>query len=351
MAWMARNVDVRCDPAKLLPGAQAVICVADFIGPQTFSPSPLAGRGQGGGASESTATSAMNTPSRTPPPDPLPADGEGETERHNPRTSDGEEGRIARYAQVDDYHKVMKKRLFALADLLRELEPGHEYRVCVDTAPLLEREFAARAGLGWVGKNTLLLHPRLGSHLLLGEIVTTLALPPGEPEPDHCGTCTRCIDACPTACITPYAVDASRCISYTTIEHREAIDPAMHEPTGEWLYGCDVCQEVCPFNAPDRPPTEARPPQVYRERPAALPLLEVLGWSDADRRAAFTRSAMKRAKLDQMKRNAAIAAGNALRRRDDAALRRRLETIASDEAESPLVRDAAAAALEAARSR
>lgn len=309
MKWLADHLDVRVDPEVLLPGARSVICIADHIGP--------------------------------PPPD--------QSAIRNPRSAIG---RVARYAQVDDYHKVLKRRLHKLADALRAEHPAHQFRVCVDTAPLLEREHAHRAGIGWVGKNTLLIHPSRGSHLLLGEIVTTLDLTPDEPEPDHCGTCTRCIDACPTDCITPYSVDASRCISYLTIEHRGRIDPALHEAIGDWLYGCDVCQDVCPYNAPDRGSVSTPPPPDYGEaRPATMDLLNVLDWNEDARRAAFVRSAMKRAKLEQMKRNAVIVAGNrisAATLTDDAnagELRRRIERIASDAAESDIVRHAANAVL------
>ena len=275
MAYLANRLDVRLDPSKLLGGARSVICVADRL------------------------------------PDPSPQ-----------TDDDSRQGRIARYAQVTDYHKVLRKRLHHLTDTLRDRWPNEQYRVCVDTAPILEREHTARAGLGWMGKHTLVISRRLGSHLLLGEIVTTLPLAPDASETDHCGTCTRCIDACPTDCITPYSVDAARCISYLTIEHRSPIDPRFFEPIGDWLFGCDICQEVCPFN---RPSTPAEAPEGYALRPASLDVLDVLNWTDADRQAAFVKSAMKRAKLDMMKRNALIVAGNRLRQADDAELRRRIE--------------------------
>src|SRR5262249_20142541 len=136
-------------------------------------------------------------------------------------------------------------------DSLRERFPAEQFRAFVDTAPVMEREHAARAGLGWIGKHTLIIHPRLGSYMLLGGVLTTMDIPAPAAQrrvTDHCGTCTRCIDACPTAAITPYSVDATRCISYLTIEHRGEIDPALHEGIGDWLFGCDVCQEVCPHN-------------------------------------------------------------------------------------------------------
>lgn len=302
MDWLKRNVDLRCDPGELLPGARSVICVADHIGPDTQT------------------------------------------------LDDSLGGRIARYAHFDDYHKIIKKRLHRLCDALSERAPEHTFRAAVDTAPILEREFAQRAGLGWVGKHTLLIHPSRGSHMLIGEIVTTLPLAAhSAPEPDRCGTCTRCIDACPTDCITPYAVDAARCVSYLTIEHRTAIDPAMHEAIGEWLFGCDICQDVCPYNAQDRGDVSDAPAAEYGEpRAPSFDLLAVLGWSEDDRRAAFTRSAMKRAKLPQIKRNALIVAGNRLADADAPApgLRQRIADIADDASEDAMVRQTAQQVLD-----
>ncbi len=161
-------------------------------------------------------------------------------------------GRVARYAQGKNYHWVIKNRLHAMSDQLRLEYPEAKFRTFVDTVPVLERELAEMAGIGWQAKNTMVINARLGSYLLLGGVATTLELlPPPEQvrSPDHCGTCTRCIDACPTQAITPYSVDGSRCISYLTIEHREVIDPALHEAMGDWVYGCDICQEVCPHNS------------------------------------------------------------------------------------------------------
>ncbi|MDH3584235.1 MAG: tRNA epoxyqueuosine(34) reductase QueG [Phycisphaerae bacterium] len=295
MSWLDRNLETRLDPRQLLHGARSVICVADRIPASPPGPAPIG------------------------------------------------HGRVAAYAQVDDYHKVLKRRLFRLADGLRPAYPQHGFRVCVDTAPVLEHEHAQRAGIGWVGKHTLTLHARLGSHLLLGEILTTLPLPADEPAEDHCGTCTRCIDACPTDCIRPYQLDASRCLSYLTIEHRGPIDPDFFPAMGDWIYGCDICQDVCPFN--QRPHTDP-PPDGYGRRPASLGLLQVLAWNEQDRRAAFTRSAMKRAKLDQMKRNALIVAGNQLRRHPDPALRHRLEQVSHDPDETDMVRATAQAILD-----
>ncbi|MEM8835347.1 MAG: tRNA epoxyqueuosine(34) reductase QueG [Planctomycetota bacterium] len=299
MSWLAEHAEVRTDPAALLDGARSIIMVADQYA------------------------------TRNDPPD-APAPGVG---------------RIARYARGDDYHKVIKKRLHTLADALREAYPDHAFRACVDTAPLMEREHAARAGLGWVGKHTLLIDPLRGSYLLLGALLTTLELEPPATQraiPDHCGTCTRCIDACPTDAITPYSVDARRCIATLTIEQRTPIDPAFHEPIGDWIFGCDICQQVCPHNSPRTDPVDVGDINpAYAPRRTGFDLLDVLAWQEHDRRDAFTTSAMKRATLAMMRRNAVIAAGNVLRTQDLPALRARVEAIAGDEHEDGLVRHAA----------
>ncbi|MEO0586190.1 MAG: tRNA epoxyqueuosine(34) reductase QueG [Planctomycetota bacterium] len=240
-------------------------------------------------------------------------------------------GRLARYAAGDDYHVVMKKRLHAAADRLRAMFRGEVFKACVDTAPLMEREHAARAGLGWIGKHTLLIHPRHGSYLFLGALVTSLDVA-GDAKPSEdlsqmvsggggCGTCTRCIDACPTGCITPYSVDASRCISYLTIEHRSDVSADLRGMMGDWLAGCDVCQEVCPWNGFDeagagggdreryRVPLPVRP--AYRPRNVSFDVAAVECWSAEDRASALRGSALKRIKLPMWRRNAAIVAENA----------------------------------------
>lgn len=254
-------------------------------------------------------------------------------------------GRVARYAQGRDYHKVMKDRLHAISDALRDRHPGSEFTAFVDTAPIPERELAARAGLGWIGKHTLVIHPRLGSYLLLGGILTTLDLAPAgnpPPEPDRCGSCTRCIDACPTQAITPYAVDARRCISYQTIERRSPVEPEWWTTMGHWVYGCDVCQEVCPHNS-------VRPASVdvgvvreaYRPQRRGFDLVEMLRWDETDRRRAFARTAMWRATLSMMKRNALVAAANAIQSGGSAALRAHIEDVAWSAREPDEVREVA----------
>ncbi len=266
MDWLANHTDLRIHPNRLIDDARSILLVADVYASRSGN---------------------IDTPLK-----------QGQ-------------GRIARYARGKDYHKVMKKRLMSLADDLRADHPDAKFKVFVDTAPVLERELAHRAGLGWVGKHTLLIHPKIGSYFFLGGIVTTLDLvPPADQrsEADHCGTCTRCIDACPTDAITPYSVDARKCISYLTIEHRSDIKPELAKHIGDWIYGCDICQEVCPHNSPK---SDAQPiNDAYAPTRDRFDLLEVLNWSEDDRRKAFQGSAMKRAKLDMMKRNAKIVAQN-----------------------------------------
>jgi epoxyqueuosine reductase len=217
--------------------------------------------------------------------------------------------RVARYALGDDYHEIIKDRLYDLADWIRETVPGSRTRCGVDTVPVMEKELAARAGIGWVGKNTCVINPRLGSWLLLGEVLTTIPLPADEPATDHCGSCTRCLDACPTGAITaPYQLDARRCISYLTIEHRGEIADELKPQIGDWLYGCDVCQDVCPHN---RHQPDALDPALQPRFPTGgLDVREVLTWDEDTYRAKLRHSAMKRVKLPVLQRNAAIVAEN-----------------------------------------
>jgi epoxyqueuosine reductase len=220
-------------------------------------------------------------------------------------------GRVAMYAWGDDYHRVVKDKLGAMVEQMRAGVPTRfDARVCVDTAPVVEREPAAAAGIGWIGKNTLVLNRRFGSYFVLGEIVTTLELEPDEPLRDRCGTCTACLNACPTGALTsPYEMDASRCISYSTIEHRGDIPEDLQAQMGNWVFGCDVCQEVCPYN---RHAPVTREPRFAIRSPGPQPSLdEILAWTTDDYRAALRGSAMKRATLDMLKRNARIALNNA----------------------------------------
>ncbi|HEX2778339.1 MAG TPA: tRNA epoxyqueuosine(34) reductase QueG [Gemmatimonadaceae bacterium] len=226
-------------------------------------------------------------------------------------------GPVARYARGDDYHDVMVAKLDALHRWL-EAETGAPIRgkSNVDTGPILERDLARRAGLGWFGKNTNLLNPSLGSFFFLGALLVELALPPDAPfESEHCGSCTRCIDACPTgAIVAPRTLDATRCISYLTIELKGAIPEELREKIGALIYGCDICQEVCPWNEkfsralPEGSPFAPR--EFLANKDARTLALDLLQLSQEEFSAAFNRSPMKRAKLRGLKRNAAVVLGN-----------------------------------------
>ena len=220
-------------------------------------------------------------------------------------------GRIARYAWGEDYHTVLKDKLFALVGEIRAVVGENErFKVCVDTAPLLEREVAAAAGIGWIGKNTLILDAEWGSYLFLGAVITTLDLPADDPVEDHCGTCTACLDACPTGALdAPYQMDAAKCISYLTIEHRDAVSESLVDRMGSWLFGCDICQEVCPHNR--HAPATSEPRFAPRPPAPAIAPEEVLRWSVEDYRSQLKGSAMRRAKLEMFQRNARILQQNA----------------------------------------
>jgi epoxyqueuosine reductase len=292
MTYLARWADLREHPDRLLPGAKAVVVVADLYPRDITDCEPR------------TADSSEETNQHE-----AQASVHGRPDEAQPR------GRVARYAWGRDYHKVLRRKLKRLADAMhREIEGVFETRVCVDTAPIVEREAAAAAGIGWIGKNTMVLHQEIGSYFFLGEIITTLELAPTEPAVDHCGTCTRCIEACPTeALIAPYQMDATRCISYLTIEHRGEISTELRPLMDDWVFGCDVCQEVCPYNQRDRAAGEpAYGPGGNPLTPSA-PLAELINWSETDYRRGLTGSAMKRATLDMLQRNARIAAENASR--------------------------------------
>ena len=225
---------------------------------------------------------------------------------HQGSTAAGPAG-VARYAWGDDYHALMEARLRALADTIVRLAPGSTARAYVDTGPLLERDLAARAGLGWIGKNTMLLHPGLGSFFFIGTILTTAELEPDAPLADRCGTCTRCLDACPTnAFVGPYVLDARRCIAYLTIEHRGPIPVELRSGVGTWVFGCDVCQDVCPWNRRAAVTGEGAAFAARGHPPlAALLLLDEAAYRDG-----FRGSPLKRARREGLARSAAVALGN-----------------------------------------
>jgi epoxyqueuosine reductase len=219
--------------------------------------------------------------------------------------SDAEAGWISRYAWGADYHEVVRQ---GLERLVGRLPAGHDYKICVDTAPLLERSYAREAGLGWIGKNTCLISQEIGSWLFLGEVVTSLEIEPDTTPPDRCGTCTRCIDACPTQAITAegYEVDARRCISYFTIELRGSVPEEMRAGIGQHVFGCDICQDVCPWNR--EAPLATEP--AFAPRHFAPPLEQLASLTEEEFRERYSDSPVQRAKHGGFLRNVAIAMGN-----------------------------------------
>jgi epoxyqueuosine reductase len=225
---------------------------------------------------------------------------------HAPAPPPAEPGRaiISRYAWGEDYHQTMRAALEQLVARLRAMD-NFDYRICVDTAPLLERSYARQAGLGWIGKNTCLINEPRGSWFFLGEVITSLELEPDSPPPDRCGTCTRCIDACPTDALAGGKLDARRCIAYFTIELKGPIPEAYREPIGAHVFGCDICQDVCPWNS--SAPSTADP--QFQERFA--PDLESLAdLTEAEFREKFRNSPISRPKHAGLLRNVAVAMGN-----------------------------------------
>ena len=213
---------------------------------------------------------------------------------------------VARYARGQDYHAVLRRRLNSLLEWVQQHVGGCRGRGVVDTAPLLERDLARRAGLGWFGKNTMLLNKRLGSYFFLGALLLDLELEPDPPhEAQHCGTCTACLDACPTAAFAgPGQLDARRCISYLTIELRGPIPEELRPGVGTWLFGCDVCQDVCPWNrraSPTREPAFESKSDLTSLEPA-----ELLRLSESEFRQRFAGTALLRSKRSGILRNAAI---------------------------------------------
>jgi epoxyqueuosine reductase len=217
---------------------------------------------------------------------------------------------IARYAWGDDYHDVIGARLEALLAWMREAAPApFEARAYVDTGPVQERVYARHAGIGWIGKNTCVINPQLGSWIFLGEIICSLPLEIDAPSLDQCGTCTLCLEACPTsAIVAPGVLDSTRCISYLTIEHRGDVPPALHESIGSHVYGCDICQEVCPWNM-TAPRSNDR---AWQPRAAwdAVDLATLATRDDTELAAAMRGSAMQRAKTPGLRRNIQIALSN-----------------------------------------
>jgi epoxyqueuosine reductase len=310
MGWLARHREarLRLDGEGILPGARSVVCVARRY---------HAGSSDGASASETSRTSAVGP-------------------------------HVARYARGRDYHSFLRRRLRRLAAFVRSLgtlESPVQARPLCDEEPVLERAWAARAGLGFVGKNGMLIVPGVGSLVLLGEVVTTLELDPDAPLAERCGACTRCLEACPTgAFAAPFVLDPRRCVSYLTIEHRSAIPVELREGVGDHLFGCDDCQTVCPFNAAlgARAPLtdEDGDPFTLLERWSRLRLEDLLSLDDGAWREVSEGTPLKRAGRAGLARNAAIVLGN----RGDRAALPALRACASSH-DDPMVREAAAWAI------
>ena len=253
---------------------------------------------------------------------------------------------VARYARGRDYHDVFEERLDALSAAIEELSPGARTKRYVDYGPVLERDHAQRAGLGWVGKNTMLIHPGLGSYLMLGELLTDLEIEPDLPfVPDRCGTCRRCIDACPTnAILDGRLLDARLCISYLTIELGGPIPEALRPAIGNRVFGCDICQEVCPWNS-DAPPPDEAPFAAQPGQP--VPPGDMVAWAEelapldaAEFRTRYRGTAFSRPGRDGLLRNLAVGLGNS----GGPGARPILERLRADR--SPLVREHAQWALD-----
>jgi epoxyqueuosine reductase len=293
MGYLERRVEHRLEPERLVPGARTMLCVAlRYLVP------------------------------------------------HDETLEGDLWPRVARYARGDDYHDLMGHRLEELCARIERELPGTVTRPYVDTGPVLEREWAARAGLGAIGKNTNLLHPEDGSYFLLGEIFLGLDLEPDVPLADLCGSCRACLDACPTGALpAPYLLDSRHCISYWTIEHRGGMPIDARPLVGDWVFGCDICQEVCPWNA--APASASDPAFALPERRGRLGLVDLLELGRADYEERFRGSPMKRSKRSGLRRNAAVAMGNRGEPRYVAALAR----VLADTGDDPEVRGHAAWAL------
>ncbi|MPZ42389.1 MAG: tRNA epoxyqueuosine(34) reductase QueG [Betaproteobacteria bacterium] len=239
--------------------------------------------------------------------------------------ADADRAYVSRYALGRDYHKVLRQRLEHLAQRIQAAVEPFAYRVFTDSAPVMEVELARQAGLGWRGKHTLLLSRDAGSYYFLGEIFTDLPLPPDQPVGEHCGSCTRCLDVCPTqAIVAPYLLDATRCVSYLTIEHRGAIPEQFRAAIGNRVYGCDDCQLVCPWNKYARP--SAEPDFAVRNGLDDATLADLFGWTREQFETRLAGSAIRRIGYERWLRNLATGLGNARdRARAVAALRARLD--------------------------
>jgi epoxyqueuosine reductase len=306
MGYMARSADRRADVRTVLPSARNVIVTA----------------------------TAYNT-----------------DRPYSTTVEDDGQAKLSRYGWGDDYHDVIKGRLDALLEWMHaESDEPFEARAYVDTGPVQERVYAQYAGIGWIGKNTCVISGKRGSWLFLSEILCSLPLEPDTPATDHCGTCTRCLDACPTgAILAPAVLDATRCISYLTIELKTAIPEPLRAPMGTLVYGCDICQDVCPWNR--TPLVSARPEWQPRPGLDAPSLIDLWSRSDQELRTLLKGSPMRRAGVKRLRRNLAVAMANTT----DPAAHDALEATANDPArpslDDPLVAEHVAWAREAVRRR
>ena len=259
MDYLARNIEQRFSPVSILPGAKSVICVAiNYKLSQPVSKNSL---------------------------------------------------KIASYALYPDYHKFIKEKLRVLADFLKSKDKNLKFKVCVDSSPIVEKALAVRAGLGFIGKNSLLINPKLGSFLLLGELITNLPLKPDSPiEGLSCGSCRKCIDACPTGALTDGQFDARRCISYLTIEHKGRISSELKDKMDSHFFGCEQCLKVCPYN--EKAPLSKKQKYGFAARIVKLEIDTVLGWSKEDFENFVADSAIKRVGFRRIKRNALVCKRN-----------------------------------------
>jgi len=256
MSWMENHFDKRLDPTLLVPGSKSVVSVlCSYNQPEVFSE----------------------------------------------HIKDDENPKISKYALGEDYHFVLKDKLFQLFEFTKQLNGGLEGRVFVDSAPVMDKAWAVKSGLGWMGKNTNILNRTHGSWFFLGEMIVDAEFHYDSPVSDHCGSCTRCIDACPTDAITPYQVDGSKCISYFTIELRDEIPAEYQDKLGNWIFGCDICQDVCPWNRKAKAGSE---PRLAARQPLLSNNMEY--WEELNLmefRKLFKKNPVQRTKFEGLKRN------------------------------------------------
>jgi epoxyqueuosine reductase len=300
MEWMERTLTQRLDPGRLLAGARSVLVVALNYAAAPASAAPSPRPPDAGDAAAARAPAGCDAP-----------------------LARGLTGRVSIYARGRDYHRVLIRRLEQLRSELELRLPGCRTRVCVDTSPLLERYWAQAAGVGWVGKNTNLIVQGLGSWVFLGALLCDVDLGSEPPATERCGTCRRCLDACPTRAFDgAWRLDARRCVSYLTIEHRGEIDPALAAGMGDWVFGCDDCQTVCPWNRFALP---TRVPEFEEGAGTGLGLDSLARLDEAQFDALTRGRGLRRAGRAGLRRNAIIALGNSADKRAFEPLRRALD--------------------------